>query len=181
MLRLACRLSARQLRRPCTHNICLGKRRSTFTIPASKLSHQYGRKRLLGRFRTITDEAKQKEPTGIAKHKWPIIISTVIASIVGYFWKGRLESKDLEALQERLDVRVVGKSCKHHHSIFSHLPQYKFPRCLSLRTAPREIKDLRLDNNIRLGQTLHTQAIDTIRDLVIAQTYFSTGGQRMGM
>lgn len=76
-----------------------------------------------GCFRTIANEVNKEEPTGIAKHKWPIIITTVIASLIGYFWKGRLESKDLEALQERLDVRVV---------------------------APREIKDLRLDNNIRV-------------------------------
>ena len=114
MLRLACRVSARHLRRPRTHNICIGKRRSTFVVPVENLSRQYRRNFFPGRFRTIANEAKneafKEEPKGIAKHKWPIIITTVIASLIGYFWKGRLESKDLEALQERLDVRVVGKS-----------------------------------------------------------------------
>lgn len=84
-----------------------------------------------GAFRSKTDntgQTKTKEPTGlvssIAKRKWPIIITTFIASIVGYFWKGYLERNDLEALQDRLDVRVA---------------------------APPEIKDLRLDNNIRVA------------------------------
>ena len=165
MIGLVCRrtFARKLLRRPCKYDLFVGKLRSAFF--SGRTCHLYRHKLLPAGFRTLSIEAKTNEPSeiakteaktneqsGIAKRKWPIIITTVIASIIGYFWKGRLEKNDLEALHERLNVRVLGKSCNQHLSTSCSLFINKW---VLVETDGKEINNLRMDNNIRLGLNLH--------------------------